>query len=382
VSLREVVVVGVSAAGNTAAHTLRREGFDGEITMIGAEARMPYDRPPLSKQILAGTWEPERVALPAAADVTWRLGVSATQLDVPARRLALSDGSELSYDGLVVATGVVPRQLPFGHDLAGVHVLRTLDDALALRKDLVPSAAVVIVGAGFLGAEAAAVARQLGKEVTLVDPLPAPMIRQFGAQIGGVIARLHTEHGVSVRTGMGVTSLAGAGGRVVSVTLSDGTTVRADVVLVAIGSVPATGWLAGSGLSLTNGVDCDEMCRAAPGVVAAGDVASWVHPGLGRRVRFEHRMNATEQAIAAAKTLLGRGEPFAPVPYFWTDQYDVRIQAHGMCTEHAEVAVVHGDIADGRFAAVYRDQGTIAAALGWNMPRETMRLRATIGTPG
>jgi NADPH-dependent 2,4-dienoyl-CoA reductase/sulfur reductase-like enzyme len=261
-------------------------------------------------------------------------------------------------------------------------VLRTLDDAVALRKDLLSSAAVVIVGAGFLGAEVAAVARQLGKKVTLIDPLPAPMIRQVGARIGGLIARLHAEHGVSVRTGMEVTGLTGDNGRVARVGLADGTLLPADVVLVAVGSVPATGWLAGSGLSLTNGVDCDGMCRAAPGVVAAGDVASWMHPGISRRVRVEHRMNATEQAMAAARTLLGRGEPFAPVPYFWTDQYDVKIQAYGMCSEQAEATVVRGDVANGRFAVVYREQGTVTGVLGWNMPRETRQLRAAIGTPG
>lgn len=280
-SLRDIVVVGASAAGNTAALTLRREGFDGRITVVGAEDRMPYDRPPLSKQVLDGRWAPERVVLPAAPDVTWRLGVPAGALDIAGRALTLTDGARLPYDGLVLATGVAPRPLPYGHDLAGVHLLRTADDALALREGLLSAASVVVVGAGFLGAETAAVARTLGLDVTLVDPLPAPMVRQFGPRVGALLADLHRAHGVAVRMGTGVTALHGTDGRVTGVGLTDGPAVAADVVLVAIGSVPATDWLTDSGLSLTNGVDCDDLCRAAPGVVAAGDVASWPHPELG-----------------------------------------------------------------------------------------------------
>ncbi|MGQ4513238.1 FAD-dependent oxidoreductase [Streptomyces sp. DW26H14] len=381
-SVRDIVVVGASAAGNTAALTLRREGFDGRITMVGAEDRMPYDRPPLSKQVLDGRWAADRVELPAAPDVTWRLGVPAGSLDVAGRTLTLADGARLAYDGLVLATGVAPRPLPYGHDLAGVHLLRTADDALALRAALLSAASVLVIGAGFLGAETAAVARTFGLDVTLVDPLPAPMVRQFGPRVGGLLADLHRARGVDVRMGAGVTALHGEDGRVTGATLTDGATVDADVVLVAIGSVPATGWLAGSGLSLANGVDCDELCRAAPGIVAAGDVASWPHPGLdGRRIRVEHRMNATEQAVAAARTLLGKGTPYAPVSYFWTDQYDVKIQAYGSWTEDAALTVREGSPEEGKFTAVYHEKGVITGALGWNMPRATRQLRASLGTP-
>lgn len=375
-----IAVVGASAAGLTAAHTLRREGYDGPLTIIGAEDRMPYDRPPLSKQVLSGTWEPEKTVLPVTVDAEWLLGVQATGLDVAARRLTLSTADTLDYDGLVIATGVTPRRLPFGQHLAGVHVLRTLDDTLAFKADLATAKTAVIVGAGFMGSEVAAVAAGLDVAVTLVDPLPLPMVTQFGPWIGDLIAKLHSNHGVTLRPGVGVTALTGTD-RVDGVELSDGSTLPADVVLVAIGSVPNTAWLADSGLSLSSGVDCDAQCQAAPGVVAAGDVASWTHPESGQRIRVEHRMNATEQATAAARTLLGKGEPYGPIPYFWTDQYDVKIQAYGTFPKGSEPTVAAGDVASGRFTTLFAHEGRITGVLGWNQPRDTRQLRARIGDP-
>jgi 3-phenylpropionate/trans-cinnamate dioxygenase ferredoxin reductase subunit len=381
--MRDVVVVGASAAGLTAAETLRRDGYTGRLTLVGAEDRLPYDRPPLSKQVLAGGWPPEKVELRGAAaleglDAQWTLGVPAAGLDVAGRRLTLADGRELSFDGLVLATGVRPRRLPAGHELAGVHVLRTLEDALALRTGLLAARRVAVVGAGFLGAEVAAVAREMGLEVTVVDPLPAPMIRQFGPVVGGLLADLHTAHGVRVRCGVGLREILGQDGRVTGVLTDDDERVPADLVLVAIGSAPAVDWLAGSGLGIGNGVECDEFCRAAPGVVAAGDVANWPHPGVGERIRVEHRMNATEQGAAAARALLGSTEPFAPVPYFWTDQYDVKIQVYGHVPPTAEFAVVEGDPATGRFAALYGHGGHVVAALTWNMAKQARLLRAQV----
>ncbi len=376
-----IAVVGASAAGLTAAQTLRREGYEGPLTVIGGEDLMPYDRPPLSKQVLSGDWEPSKIALPSTVDsVEWRLGVRVVGLDVSGRQLALSTGDSLAYDKLVVATGVTPRRLPFGQDLAGVHTLRTLPDTLAFKEELASARSVVIVGAGFMGSEVAAVASGMGADVTVVDPLPAPMIRQFGPWLGDLVAKLHADHGVRMRLGVGVTGLRG-GSRVDGVELADGTVLPADVVLVAIGSVPNTSWLAGSGLSLTDGVDCDSLCRAAPNVVAAGDVASWTHPVHGRRIRVEHRMNATEQGMAAARTLLGKGEPYAPIPYFWTDQYDVKIQAYGDFPAGAVPSVAAGDVGAGRFAAVYVSAGQITGVVGWNLPRDTRQLRARIGGP-
>ncbi|HEY1485590.1 MAG TPA: FAD/NAD(P)-binding oxidoreductase, partial [Micromonosporaceae bacterium] len=220
-TLRDVVVVGAAAAGLTTAEALRRAGYDGKLTMIGAEEHLPYDRPPLSKQILAGTWERDKINLRqpdalSTLDAEWLLGSPATGLDVAARQVTLGNGTVVGYDGLVIATGVTPRQLPFGHELSGVHTLRTVDDALALRERLTAGTRLVIVGCGFLGAETAAVAAGLGADVTLVDPLPAPMIRQFGATIGGEIAKLHESHGVRVLTSIGVAGISGVGGRVSS----------------------------------------------------------------------------------------------------------------------------------------------------------------------
>ncbi|MFJ5987074.1 NAD(P)/FAD-dependent oxidoreductase [Lentzea sp. NPDC092896] len=381
-NLERVVVVGASAAGVTTAETLRREGYTGRLTLVGDEKVLPYDRPPLSKQVLAGTWEPEKTVLrPDSAyvdhDIELKLGSAASGLDLARRTVALSNGEEIAYDGLVIATGTAPRTLPFGHDLAGVHVLRTIDDALALRSDLLRSSAVVVVGAGFLGTEAAASARRLGLDVTLVDPLPLPLVRQFGERVASAIAELHEEQGVRLRTGTGVTALHGEVA-VSGVELTDGTVLRADVVLVAIGAVPATGWLAGSGVPVDDGVVCDATCRAVDGVYAAGDVARWFNPHFGTLMRVEHRMNATEQGMAVARALLGARTPFAPVPYFWTDQFDVKVQAYGVFPAGAETSVVHGRLDERKFVAHYVAQGRVVGVLGWNMARQLRQDRQLI----
>ncbi|WEX01088.1 FAD/NAD(P)-binding oxidoreductase [Rhodococcus sp. RCBS9] len=378
-TIDQVVVVGVSAAGLTAAETLRREGYTGRLMLIDGDTRPPYDRPPLSKQLLRGEWAEEKLTLrpPAALeglDADWRLGVRAEHLDLESREIGLSDGSRVGFDGLVIATGVRPRTLPFADGRRGVHVLRSVEDALALQREMVPGAAVVIVGAGFLGTEAAAVAAGLGCRVAVIDPLDLPLERQLGRRIGTRVAQLHRDHGVQLLGGSGVTDIRETDGRVRALVLQDGREIAADVVLIAIGAEPVTDWLSGSGLVLENGLHCDEFCQAAPGIVAAGDVASWQHPILGR-LRLEHRMNATEQGMAAARTLLGERIPFSPVPYFWSDQYDVRIQVYGRPTT-ADFTAVEGSIDDGPFAAVQRDEsGRITAVAGWNMPRRLRELR-------
>jgi 3-phenylpropionate/trans-cinnamate dioxygenase ferredoxin reductase component len=377
-----VVVVGASAAGLTAAQALRRGGYDGALTLIGDEQHLPYDRPPLSKQILAGTWEPDRLALcgegelgALGADLLF--GRSAVGLDVASRQVLLDGGDRIDFDGLVIATGVTPRRLP-GADLAGVHLLRTLDDALSLRDQLLGSPAVAVVGAGFLGAEVAARARTMGLDVTLVDPLPVPLHRQFGARIGELIGQLHTDHGVDVRCGIGVRRFLDTAGRVTGIELTDGSTLDAELVVVAVGARPAVDWLADSGLPLGNGVECDAFCQVAPGIYAAGDVASWHNSHFDTRMRLEHRMNATEQAMAVAGNMLGAARQFAPVPYFWTDQYDARIQAYGIFPADAEIAVLHGQLTSRTFVVGYGHQGKVVGVLGWNSPRELRTLRSLV----
>jgi len=376
---RRVVVVGASAAGLSAAETLRRQGYDGSLTLVGQEPHPPYDRPPLSKQILDGTWEPERVHLrrPAdldALDLDLRLGVRAVALAPAARTVTLADGTELGYDGLIIATGVRPRRLP-ECGTPGVHVLRDLEDALALRERLAAGGRLVVVGAGFLGAEAASAARSLGATVTLVEPAPVPLAHAVGQQVGAYLSRLHRDNGVDLRTGTKAAGITVEAGRATGVRLDDGTVIPADDVLVAIGSEPNTDWLHGSGLRVGDGVECDRYSAAAPGVYAAGDVARWHNPLFGTTMRVEHRTNAAEQGMAAARNLLDPGEarPFAPVPYFWSDQYGLRIQAFGHLREHDEARVVDGDPADGRFLVAYRRGERLTGALGVGMPPRALR---------
>ena len=368
--MSRILVVGASAAGLAVVETLRREGYDGTLTLVGDEPHAFYDRPPLSKQILASQWEPGKLALRAPADLDaldldLRLGAAATGLDLAGRTVRLADGGQLSYDGLVVATGVRPRRLPG----EGAHVLRTLGDALVLRDRLGPGRRLAVVGAGFLGSEAAAVARGLGAEVVLVEPAPVPLAHAVGAEVGRVLTQAHLDHGVDLRTGVAVVE-AGAGG----VRLADGELIDADEVLVAVGSVPNTGWLEGSGLTLADGLVCDQYSAAAPGVYGAGDVARWHNPLFGVEMRIEHRTNAAEQGMAAARNLL-RPEarrPFAPVPYFWSDQYDMKIQAYGYLRGHDEIAVVAGDLSERRFVAAYRGGDRLAGALAVGMPPKAL----------
>jgi len=382
----DVVIVGASLAGLRAAEALRREGLDGRITVVGAETHRPYDRPPLSKQVLAGTMEVEATQLRVdeGIDVEWRLGTRATGLDLDRRRLLLGR-DDLPFDGLIVATGAHPRRLPGLPDLDGVHVLRTLDDCVALRQDLRRGPKVAVVGAGFIGAEVAATCHALGLDVTVIEALPVPMVRAIGEEMGRRCARLHTDNGVAVRFGVGVRSLAGTT-RVEGVRLDDASVVPADVVVIGIGVAPSTGWLEGSGLDLDNGVACDMWCRAqaggqpVPGIVAAGDVANWHHRARGHAMRVEHWTNAIEQAEAAAATLV-RGEeaaPFEPVPYFWSDQYGTKIQFVGEARPGDEIAVLDGSLDEDRFVVGWGRDGRLVGALGFSRPAKIMRYRTMI----
>jgi NADPH-dependent 2,4-dienoyl-CoA reductase/sulfur reductase-like enzyme len=381
-----VLVIGASAAGLGTAESLRRKGYRGRITVLGAESHPPYDRPPLSKQVLAGAWEPERARLRPqealdALDAEFLLGDPAVALDAAAHAVRTASGRVLRADAVVIATGLRPRTLPGQDGLAGVHVLRSLDDMAALRADLLSATRAVVVGDGVLGAEIAATARSMGVETTLAGPQRAPMAAQFGPRIAELLAEVHAEQGVRLRLGAAVDGLTGHRGRVGGVRLAGGEVLPAEVVVVAVGAVPETGWLTGSGLTLDNGVVCDAYCRAADGVYAVGDVARWHHPGTGTLMRLENRTNAVEQAAAVAGNILGEDKPYTPVPYFWTDQFNAKIHVHGRPDPDAEMTVVEGALEDRRFVAQYRHQGRVTGVLGWNMPKQTRQHRQALVEP-
>ncbi|MHB8465728.1 MAG: NAD(P)/FAD-dependent oxidoreductase [Acidimicrobiales bacterium] len=372
--MQRITIVGGSLAGLRAASSLRREGFDGTIRIISAEDHLPVDRPPLSKQVLAGTWEPDKAALRGVdeADADWLLGRRAVALDVATHAVALDDGSSVDGDGVVIACGATPRRMPpsvIDPELTGVYELRTLADCAALRAALGSTERVVVIGAGFIGSEVAATSRGLGLDVTVVEMLPIPLERVLGAEMGRVCARLHTDNGVDLRLGVGLAGLEGAG-RVDRVKLADGTSIEADTVVIGVGVTPDVAWLEGSGLELRDGVVCDSRCVAAPGVVAAGDVARWYHEGYGEHVRVEHWTNASEQGAAAAVSLLRGDEapPYRPVPYFWSDQHGTKIQFIGHNAPGDTVAVVEGSPDEGRFVATYSDGPRVTAVLLWNRP--------------
>ncbi|CAK7287896.1 Ferredoxin reductase [Streptomyces misionensis JCM 4497] len=381
-----VTVVGASAAGLSVVEGLRREGYTGAITWIGEEAHLPYDRPPLSKQLLSGAWETGRLRLRGEEDiealgVDLRLGSPAVALDTGERTVTMADGGSVGYEALVVATGTRARRLPGTDGVAGVHVLRTAEDALALRASLAGKPHLVVVGGGFVGAEAAAVARGLGCEVTLVTDTAQPMGDALGDELGSMLHAVHTEHGVHVETGARVAQVLTDGGQATGVRLADGRTLAADAVLVGIGAQPNVEWLAGSGVPVGNGVECDATLYAGSGVWAAGDVACWLHPRTGEPVRIEHRTNAAEQGLAVARNILAGPEharPFDSVPYVWSDQYDLKIQIHGRTRGADEVRIVEGSLSDRRLIALYAKRGRICAAVGVNMMRALRAYRTQV----
>jgi 3-phenylpropionate/trans-cinnamate dioxygenase ferredoxin reductase subunit len=382
-ALRRVVVVGASLAGLRAAEALRSEGYDGAMEIVGAEPHLPYNRPPLSKELLAGTMRREEVHLQGTAELAaeWRLGVAATALDVTARTVALDDGSRVAFDGLVIATG--SRARPLGSQIDGVFLLRTLDDSLHLRAALAEVDRVVVVGAGFIGCEVASTARALGCEVTMVDVGATPMEPRVGPLVGAWAARFHEMHGVRLVLGVGVEELE-HDGRLRAVRLADGTRIEADVAVVGLGSVPNTGWLAGSGLPLGDGVACDGALavQGVRGVVAAGDVASWPYEPAGVRLRVEHWSNAVEQGMWAARTLLhgaGVAGSFRTLPSFWSDQHGVRIQSIGLPGLGKESVLVEGSIDEDCFTVLYARDGRVVGALTVGMPPKRLaRLRGAV----
>lgn len=389
--MHTVAIAGLSLAGLRAAERLRQVGFDGRLVAISGESHLPYDRPPLSKELLAGAKEPDDIVLrrqgvdDLALDL--RLGARATALELGDQStIVLANGDRVTADGIVIATGASPRHLPASvcpPDLGGVHVLRTLDDALALRADLdATPPRVVVIGAGFIGAEVAATCRQRHLDVTVLEALPQPMVRGLGEELGAVCAQLHRDHGVDLRLGVQVAAVEGDK-RVERVRLGDGTAIDCDVLLVAIGVGPETGWLEGSGLTLDNGVVCDATCLAGPNVAAAGDVARFPNALFdGELMRLEHWTNATEAATHAADRLLadpdGEPAPFTPVPFVWSDQYDVKIQSVGRFDADHDVHVAHGSTSDYKFVALFGRNGRLRGALGFRQPRLVMQYRRLV----
>lgn len=377
--MKSVAVVGASLAGLSAARALRLQGFDGELTIVGGEKRRPYDRPPLSKEFLAGDIGEDALALESDDDdlnAHWLLGVHATRLDTAAGGVQLDDGTSVHADGIIVATGARARTWPGSEGLAGVHVLRTVDDALALRDELRPGARLVVIGAGFIGGEVASTATKLGLDVTVVEAALAPLAGPLGVQLGAAVAQLHSEHGTRLLCGAPVARLTGSD-RVTGVDLADGRHVPADVVLIGIGAIANTEWLRDSPLELVNGVVCDAGgASTIPNVVAVGDCAAWHEPTVGWPHRVEHWTGALERPAIAVATLLGRhdGTPAKP-PYFWSDQYDRRIQFAGISHPGDEIAFEVGSLRDASFLAVYRREGQPVAVLGINQPKLFTRWR-------
>lgn len=389
--LDAVTIVGASLAGLNAAETLRNEGFEGRIAVVDAEAHTPHDRPPLSKQVLSGAWEPDKAVLHAARaelGLEWHLGRRATALDVATHAVTLDDGEALAADAVVIATGATPRRLPSMDGVDGVHVLRTINDCLAIRDRLDTGATrVVVVGAGFIGAEVAATCRERGCEVTILEALPVPLERALGPVMGPLVTDLHRDHGVDVRLAAAVDGpVVDGAGQVTGVRLGSGEVIPADVVVVGIGVVPGTGWLESSGLALADGVAVDASLLAAPGVVAAGDVARFPSRRFRADLRIEHWENAIQMGEHAARTLLAEaaGEdlaarpPFDPVPWFWSDQYDRKIQLAGRSGADHDVEVVIGSTDERRFVALYGKDGVVRGVLGWNRPRHVMQLRRLV----
>jgi NADPH-dependent 2,4-dienoyl-CoA reductase/sulfur reductase-like enzyme len=372
-------IVGGSLAGLSAARALRTQGYDGQVVVFGDDQRAPYDRPPLSKAFLAGTSSEADLALlgdEEQLDVDWRTGTRAVALHAARRSVEFADGSEQAVDGLVLATGARPRR-PWAEVPAGVHVLRSLDDAIALRSALVPGAKLVVVGAGFIGAEVASTAHRLGVDVTVVEAAPAPLGAALGAEMGAVVAGLHADNGVPLIVGIGVTGLLGTE-RVTGVQLADGRTLAADVVLLGVGVTPEVEWLAGSGLDVSHGVHCDAFgATALPSVVAVGDCSTWFDPELGVHQRLEHWSAARERAAIAVTTLLSAGTTRSTgrPAYFWSDQYGLRLQVAGSTYGTDTVIVEEGTVADRDFLAVYLRAGTPVAVLALGQSKAFMRWR-------
>ncbi|MEV7914080.1 NAD(P)/FAD-dependent oxidoreductase [Streptomyces griseus] len=387
-AVNRIAVVGASVGGVMAAEALRRGGFTGGITLVGDEPWPAYERPPLSKEFLSGQWPVSKLALRDRTRVDdlsleQRLGVPACGLELNERQVVLADGDRVGYDALVVATGVRARRVEFT-DAIGVHVLRTVRDAAMLRSRLRPGRRLVIVGGGFIGCEVAATAIGLGVQVTLLEAMGTPLGPLLGSHVGEAVRRLHKEHGVDVRSRAVVEDILTEGKQATGVRLLSGEAIAADDVLVAVGSEPNTEWLAGSGLLVDGGLVCDEYSAASPDVYGVGDVARWYNPLFDCLMRVEHRTNAAEQALAVARNILNpqARRPFAPVPYFWSDQYGLKFQAYGQIRGHDEALVLHHDSASHSLLVAYRKRARLCGIFALGQSPKALREWRTLIAQG
>jgi len=373
-----VVIVGASLTGGSAAVALRDAGFDGSVTLVGAEAHPPYERPPLSKGYLRGETPISKALVKPpewyeANGVTTIFGMAAERIDVTERTVVLADGQQLPYDAVLIATGGRNRKVSGpGSDLDGVFQLRTLADADRIRAAATDCHRAVVVGMGFIGAEVAASLRALNVEVTAVEPLPTPLYRVLGAEVGSALGALHADHGVKLTLEDVVETFEGTG-RVEAVTTKAGRRIECNLVVAGIGIEPVTEIVAGTGVEVDNGILVDELCRTnVEGIYAAGDVANHMHPLFGRRMRVEHWQNAMRHGTHAAKSILGSTEPYAEVHWFWSDQYDANLQYAGHHREWDSL-VFRGSVAERSFLAFYIKDGLVDAAVGFNRGKELRR---------
>lgn len=377
------VIIGASLTGGVAAATLRQDGFDGDVILIGAEAQPPYERPPLSKQYLRGEAPFEKALVRPAGfyehnRIETRFSTRATRVDPIERTVTLDTGAPVRYDKLLIATGVRNRRPPIpGLDLPGVFDLRTLSDADALRREMAAGRRAVVVGMGFIGCEVAASLRQKGVDVVSVDPSPAPLFRILGADVGRVLAAVHQDHGVQALFEDVVMRFEG-GARVERVITGSGRRLDCDFAVVGVGVEPVLDFVAGSGIDTANGILVDEYCRTTfEDVYAAGDVANHYHPVFQKQMRVEHWQNAMQQGAAAARSMLGEGHPYDAIHWFWSDQYDVNLQYAGFHDKWDQM-VVRGRFEDRTFVAFYLNQGRIDAVVGINRAKDVRRAMALI----
>ena len=378
------VIVGANLAGGRAAAALRKAGFDGRVVLIGADPELPYERPPLSKEYLNGKMPRERLFINTVEyyqeqQIELRLGVAATRVDPQAHVVELADGEKLRFDRLLLTTGARERRLTVpGSDLEGIYYLRTLADSDRLAGELQPGRRLVVIGAGFIGAEVAATAHGMGLEVSILEMAGVPLERALGEEVGRLYGEFHRDQGVELFTDEAIERFEGSG-RVERVVGASGRGIACDVVVVGVGMEPETELAEAAGLAVENGIVVDEYCETSfAGIFAAGDVANFYHPVLDERLRLEHWANAQNQGVAAAESMLGKREPYIEIPWFWSDQYDLNLQYVGHARTWDRV-VMRGDVASRKFSAFYMKDGKIRATLAVNRFKDIRPSRGLIG---